>query len=117
MHLAHLGVLITAIGIAVTTSESIEKDVALAIGETVTIADYQFTMTDIYETQGANFDGITADMQVKNSKNKNDNFHLFPEKRTYRIYIKPFVRFIWLGAVLMALAVVLAVIGRRKPNK
>ncbi len=170
MQLAHIGLLLTALGVAVSSSESIEKDVAMRINDTVLVEDYQFTMLDIYQAVGSNYDSIVADIEI----GKDDTIisHLYPEKRTYlvstmpmtesaiystiwqdmyvalgepinnkstvtksamttaitnnsgeqlddseqwavRIYIKPFVRFIWLGALMMALGAVLAIVGNR----
>lgn len=151
MQLAHLGVLIVAIGVATTSNLSIEKDVAMGIGDTIKVQDYQFHLKDFSPVKGSNFDGTQAEIAV--SKNGNPITTLYPEKRTYvvsrmpmteaaihanlwrdvyvalgepiddpnnpktqwavRIYIKPLIRWLWLGAIIMALGGLLAMLDKR----
>jgi cytochrome c-type biogenesis protein CcmF len=44
MQLAHLGILLSVMGIAITTSLSIEKDIAMQKNQSVEVQGYQFTM-------------------------------------------------------------------------
>jgi len=148
MQVAHVGVLVAAIGVAVTTSLSIERDVALGIGDTIQVQGYDFDVKDFHDVKGSNFDGIQAEVLV--SKNGQEVATLYPEKRTYvvsmmpmneaaidasllrdvyvalgepiaedshqwavRIYVKPFVRWIWLGAIIMALGAALSMLDKR----
>lgn len=152
MQVAHMGVLVTAMGIALTSTHSIEKDVAMSVGDTVSVEGYDFSMIDMYAVTGKNYDGIASEMMVQ--KNGKQITSLHPEKRTYvvtqmpmteaaidanlwrdlyvalgepieksgndemedwavRIYVKPFVRWIWLGAILMAVGAVISMLDRR----
>ncbi|MEK6219722.1 MAG: heme lyase CcmF/NrfE family subunit [Psychrobacter cryohalolentis] len=145
---AHIGVIIGVIGVAFTSTLSIERDVALRIGETVNVQGYDFALTDLRETRGSNFDATQAEVTV--TKKGKEVTILHPEKRTYiistmptteaainanlmrdlyvalgepiaegsnqwavRIYVKPLIRWIWLGAIIMALGGLLSMLDRR----
>ncbi len=145
---AHIGVLIAVIGVAFTTSLSIERDVAMSKGDTVNVQGYDFTVTGFSEIKASNFDATQA--QVVVSKNGREVATLAPEKRTYiistmptteaaidaslmrdlyvalgepiaegssewalRIYVKPLIRWIWLGAIIMALGGLLSMLDKR----
>ena len=145
---AHIGVLVAVIGVAFTSSLSIERDVAMAPGETVNVQGYDFTLTEFKEIKASNFDATQAKVDV--SKNGRDVATLYPEKRTYiistmptteaainaslmrdlyvalgepiadgsnqwaiRIYVKPLIRWIWLGAIIMALGGLISMLDKR----
>ncbi|MDE4454802.1 heme lyase CcmF/NrfE family subunit [Psychrobacter sp. DAB_AL62B] len=145
---AHIGVLIAVIGVAFTSTLSIERDVALRLGETVNVQGYDFALTDLRETRGSNFDATQAEVTV--TKKGNEVAVLHPEKRTYiistmptteaainaslmrdlyvalgepiaqgsdqwavRIYVKPLIRWIWLGALIMAFGGLLSMLDKR----
>lgn len=150
MVLAHVGLLMVIMGITLTTHLSIERDVALKQGQTVTLADYQFHFDSIQAVKGPNYDATLATFSVR------QNGHLvgmlYPEKRVYvaqnspmteaaidgnlfrdlyvalgepldandpsgawavRVYCKPFVRWLWVGALLMALGGIFAMSDKR----
>ncbi len=148
MQTAHIGVIIAAIGVAFTSSLSIETDVALGVGDTINVQGYDFQVNDFKEVKGSNFDAIQAQVDV--SKDGREVATLYPEKRTYivsmmpmteaaidaslmrdlyvalgepiadgsnkwavRIYVKPLIRWIWLGAIIMTLGSVLSIFDRR----
>lgn len=153
MILAHIGVLVCSIGVGVTSSQSVEKDVAMGVGDSVMVKDYQFTMTEMYEVRGKNYDGTATEVKV--SKGNGDYVtSLHPEKRTYvvsmmpmtesaidanlwrdlyvalgepiendqgqkdaqwavRIYVKSFVRWLWLGSLLMTLGALMSMLDKR----
>ena len=145
---AHIGVIVAVIGVAFTSTLSIERDVALSVGETVNVQGYDFELTDLRDTRGSNFDATQAEVTV--SKKGKEVAVLHPEKRTYiistmptteaainaslmrdlyvalgepiaegsnewavRIYVKPLIRWIWLGAIIMALGGLLSMLDRR----
>lgn len=145
---AHIGVIIAVIGVAFTSSLSIERDVALGPGDTVNVQGYDFEVKDFQEVKGSNFDGIQAQVEV--TKDGREVTTLYPEKRTYvismmpmteaaidaslmrdlyvalgepiaedsnqwavRIYVKPLIRWIWLGTIIMALGSLLSILDKR----
>ena len=145
---AHIGVVIAVIGVAFTSSMSIERDVAMAPGDTVSVQGYDFVLTDFKEVKGSNFDGMQAVVEV--SKDGREVTTLYPEKRTYiisnmpmteaaiddtlmrdvyvalgepiaegsnqwalRIYVKPLIRWIWLGSIIMTLGALLSMLDKR----
>ena len=146
MVLAHLGMAMTVFGIAMSHNFSIEKDVRMREGDSVQILDYNFTFKGLKITDGANYQGGTADIEI--TRNGKLEATLHAEKRFYnvskmgmteaaidwgftrdlyaalgeqlddgswglRLYYKPFIRWIWLGGVFMALGGLLCMLDKR----
>ena len=146
MHLAHLGIGMTVIGITVTSSFSIEIDQRIAPGESVTVAGYAFRFDGVQDRTGPNYQAVRGTFTV--SRGERQISEMLPEKRVYRvqtsamteagidvgwtrdlfvalgeplgdgswsvrIQYKPMIRFIWLGALVMALGGLVAVSDRR----
>jgi cytochrome c-type biogenesis protein CcmF len=65
MIIAHLGIAVMAMGIAVTKTYSEERQVKIAPHETVNLAGYHFTLANIAESAGANFKSVTAEFVVQ----------------------------------------------------
>ena len=87
MQVAHLGILLSVMGIAITTSLSVEKDIAMQKGETIEVQGYQFTLNDLKKIRGANFDATQAVVSVH--KNERLVANLRPEKRHYVVSQMP----------------------------
>ncbi len=146
MTLAHIGVGLFAIGVTVTQSYKIEKDVALRPGQSVTLKGYDFTYKSSREAPGPNYQAIESEIVVSRAGKEIAVLH--PQKRVYRVQrspmteagievdwnrdlfvamgedlgdgswsmrvqYKPMVRFIWLGALVMALGGFVAITDRR----
>ncbi|MEX0732176.1 MAG: heme lyase CcmF/NrfE family subunit [Aquisalimonadaceae bacterium] len=149
MHLAHLGLAVSIVGIAVTSAYESARDVRMAPGDDVEVADYTFRMVDLRRRQGPNYSATIATMAV--SRDGRPYTIMYPEKRFYpvqrssmtqvamdagllrdlyvalaepldasgtgawivRVYHKPFVRWIWLGALMMIAGAGLAAADRR----
>jgi len=86
MQLAHLGLLVTVLGIAFTSAYSIEKDVRLAPGESITVNGYVFRFDGVTDHQGPNYVAQRGTLEVSH-----DGFMevLHPEKRIYRVQQNP----------------------------
>ena len=146
MVLAHLGVAMTVWGIAFSQNYSIERDVRMNVGDSVQIADYDFTFKGISDANGPNYIGGKAQIDI--TRHGKPEATLFAEKRLYtvskmpmteaaidwgftrdlyvalgekldnnawalRLYYKPFIRWIWLGGLFMALGGLLCMFDRR----
>ncbi len=146
MSLAHLGVGVFAVGATMVEAYKIEKDLALAPGETAEVAGYSFTLDSLRDVQGPNYTALEGQVTVRRADR--EVAVLFPQKRIYRvqtnamteagidvgwtrdlfvalgdslgdnkwsmrIQYKPMIRYIWLGALLMALGGLVAVGDRR----
>jgi cytochrome c-type biogenesis protein CcmF len=146
MTVAHIGVGLFAIGVSVTQSYKIEKDIALQPGQSVTLHGYDFTFRSARTVQGPNFQAIESEVVISRDGRQVTTLH--PQKRVYRvqrspmteagidvdwnrdlfvamgedlgnntwsmrIQYKPMVRFIWLGALVMALGGIIAITDRR----
>jgi len=146
MLLAHLGLAIFIIGVAMVKGYESEQDIRMQTGDTVKVRGFDFTFNGATPSIGPNYESMKGLFHV--SKSGREVAILTPEKRFYpvqgsimteasvsaglvrdlyvslgehledgawsvRIYIKPFVQWIWLGAILMALGGVLALVDKR----
>ena len=146
MTIAHIGVGVFAIGVTVTQTYRIEKDIALRPGETVEMQGYTFAFNSTRPVKGPNFDAIESEVTITRDGKLVTTLH--PQKRVYRVQrspmteagihvkwnrdlfvamgedlgdgawsvrlqYKPMVRYIWLGALIMAIGGIVAVTDRR----
>jgi cytochrome c-type biogenesis protein CcmF len=146
MTLAHIGVGVFAIGVTVTQTYRIEKDIALKPGQSVELQGYTFDFKSTRPVSGPNYDAIEAEILI--TRDGEQVTTLRPQKRTYRvqtmpmtesgihvkwnrdlfvamgddlgagawsmrIQYKPMVRYIWLGALIMALGGLVAITDPR----
>ena len=146
MTIAHIGVGVFAIGITVTQTYRIEKDIALKPGQTAELQGYTFEFRSTRPVAGPNYDAIESEIVVTRDGKPVTTLH--PQKRTYRVQTmpmtesgihvkwnrdlfvamgddlgagawsmrlqyKPMVRYIWIGALIMAIGGLVAVSDRR----
>ncbi|WP_257276006.1 MULTISPECIES: heme lyase CcmF/NrfE family subunit [unclassified Endozoicomonas] len=146
MQLAHLGLAVTFIGVALTSGYSVQKDLRMNPGDTARVGEYVFRFDGVNQRQGPNY--VSDFGTVKVFKDKQQIAVLNPEKRVYtvqgmpmteaaidsgltrdlyvalgeplgddswavRLYVKPYIRFIWLGSIFMALGGLLAISDKR----
>ncbi len=146
MTVAHFGVGVFILGVALTGAYNVEKDMRMDRGTSVVIAGYTFTFEGVKEIDGPNYTANQGTVHV--TRDGQEIVTLHPEKRTYRVqtmpmteasidagvfrdlyvslgepvdsgawsvrvYYKPFIRWIWSGALLMALGGVFAASDRR----
>ncbi|HCL5267926.1 TPA: heme lyase NrfEFG subunit NrfE, partial [Salmonella enterica] len=57
---AHLGLAVTITGIAFSQNYSVERDVRMRAGDSVTIHDYRFTFREVRDITGPNYRGGVA---------------------------------------------------------
>ncbi len=155
MTLAHVGLGTFLIGVSLTNALSSESNVRMAVGDSFTVAGYQFEFRGTRIVQGANFSADEGEFVV--SEDGREITRLYPQKRQYaqggqtmteaaidpgltrdlyvslgeplddgrawavRIYYKPFIRWIWMGALLMFGGGLIAAgdkrYRRRKPDR
>jgi cytochrome c-type biogenesis protein CcmF len=146
MHIAHLGIAAFVFGVTMVKSYEVEKDVRLAIGETVQVGPYKVEFKKVEGVQGPNYEGVAGRFEV--TRDGQPVAVMEPEKRFYkttqqtmteaaidhglsrdvyvslgnmiddktwevRLQVKPFINWIWLGCVIMALGGVFAISDRR----
>ncbi len=154
MLVAHAGMAMFVAGVLLTESSSIEKDVRLAPGESITVRGLEFRFVSVGSANGPNYQADRGQFEVW--RNDRQLAVLHPEKRLYsggsqimteaaidagftrdlyvalgeplreaeasapgtqawavRIYHKPFMRWVWLGAVLMMFGGLVAATDRR----
>jgi cytochrome c-type biogenesis protein CcmF len=150
MTLAHSGVAVFLVGALLVEAMNVQRELAMAPGQTVEIGRYAFRYQGVEEVRGPNYLAERGLVQV--SRNDQPLASLHPEKRAYasggqvmteagirpglfgdvyvalgeslgadaravRIHIKPFVRWIWFGAGLMALGGFVTATDRRFRRK
>ncbi|GIX36403.1 MAG: c-type cytochrome biogenesis protein CcmF [Lysobacteraceae bacterium] len=151
MLLAHAGMGVFVLGVMFTEGSSIEKDVALARGQSIEVRGYTFRFDGVAAHDGPNFKADRGTVTVLRGARTVAVLH--PEKRAYasggqimteaaidpglqrdlyvalgeplganadgaeswalRIYVKPWIRCIWLGALLMMLGGLVTAADRR----
>ena len=151
MCIAHIGLAMSALGIAFTSLASEQLDLRLAPGESTEVSGYQFHFREMQQGTGPNYvaqhgmfyvrapNGTLRDMQPEKRRYMASGQMmteaaiwpgftrdiyvslgeaLQPERGglspwSVRLYVKPAVRWIWLGAILMALGAVIAICDKR----
>jgi len=147
MSLAHFGVGVFVIGVAMVESTTFERDLRMAPGETLSAAGYDFRLEEVVTVKGPNWSADEARITVL--KNGREILTMAPQKRLYyrsgqvmsqielepgftrdlyvamgepignagawgiRIHIKPFIRWIWGGALLMLIGGFISASDRR----
>lgn len=81
MHLAHIGVAVFIIGVALVKGYQSERDVRMFEGETVTVAGYTFTFNGVTSETGPNYTADRGDFTLSKDGKEIDRLH--PEKRQY----------------------------------
>lgn len=150
MALAHFGLGVAIIGGGLSSVYSVQKDVRMVPGETVSVAEYDFKFEGTLTVDGANYRADRGQIHV--SKDGQFIAMLEPEKRRYlsggnmmteaaidsnlardlyvamgdhlgegawavRVYVKPFVMWIWLGALFMGFGGFVAAADKRYRGK
>jgi cytochrome c-type biogenesis protein CcmF len=150
MLLAHVGVAVFIVGVTLVKGYETERDVRMDVGDTTTVAGYDFKFNGVTRVPGPNYIADRGTIEV--TRNGAPVTTLNPEKRRYaasgqvmteasidwgltrdlyaslgepmtgdhggdawavRIYYKPFVNWIWLGCLIMAIGGFCAVVDRR----
>ncbi len=146
MLLAHGGVAVFLAGALLVEALNVQREVALAPGQSLVVATYEVRFEGVDHQQGPNYVADRGHLRVFQHDRQLALLH--PEKRLYasggqvmteagiharlngdvyvalgeslgnnawavRVHIKPFVRWIWLGALLMALGGFVTAADRR----
>ncbi len=147
MNLAHIGVAVFIVGVTFTESMSLQKDLRMEQGDTISLGGYAFTFEGARSHQGPNYTAYEGVISVVDPDGESIGI-LTPQKRVYqvrgmpmteagidaglfrdlfvalaeqlengawslRVYYKPFIRWIWLGCIFMALGGFIAVMDKR----
>lgn len=89
MTLAHLGLGIFTLGVALVSIHSNETTVRMAPGDTHVIGGYEFTFTDFAERRGPNFSAVTGSFDFRNLDADGETIGrsgtIYAEKRFYDV--------------------------------
>jgi len=81
MVVAHLGVAVFIVGVTSVRGYEVERDVKMAIGDTVKVDEYTFKFNGVREVRGPNYVAAQGDVTLFKGERKIDD--LKPEKRVY----------------------------------
>ena len=87
MLLAHFGVAVFIVGVTLVKGYETERDVRMAVGDSVTVASYTFRFDGVQDVRGPNYRGSRGAIDVSR-----DGRHvrvLHPEKRVYNVQQNP----------------------------
>ncbi|MDR0588638.1 MAG: heme lyase CcmF/NrfE family subunit [Burkholderiales bacterium] len=87
MCLAHLGIAVFVIGVTVVKGFEAERDVKMAIGDTVEVGGYTFKLEGLEAVTGANYDATRGTFAL--IKGEKELRKLYPEKRIYASHGMP----------------------------
>jgi cytochrome c-type biogenesis protein CcmF len=87
MVLAHIGVGVFVVGVTLVKGYESEKDVRLAVGESVELSGYDFKLADVQNVQGPNYRAARADIAI--TRDGKPVTTLRPEKRLYLVQQMP----------------------------
>ncbi len=146
MSLAHFGIGMFVVGVMVTESLNVERDVRMTPGDTVEVSGYEIAFVTLRHHEGPNFIADEGVFEIRKNGRVLSEQH--PQKRQYlrgqvmteaaidagffsdfyiamgeplqdgsawaiRLYYKPMIRWVWLGAILMMLGGFIAATERR----
>jgi len=81
MHVAHIGLAVFVVGVALSRGYESEKEVRMAPGDVLTLGDYSLRMLGVREAPGPNYSAVVGDIELlRNGKLLKV---LRPEKRQY----------------------------------
>jgi len=146
MFLAHIGLAVFTLGVTFTSSYSIEQDIRMKPGESLSLGGYDFLFNGATEVIGPNYRAQEGNITV--TRDGQPYTEMKPQKRLYvvqrspmteaaidaglmrdlfvamgeplengewsvRMQYKPLIRWIWLGALMMAFGGLLAISDKR----
>ena len=81
MHLAHVGIAVFVVGVALVNGYQTEKDVKMAPGDTVSVGGYSFRFNGVNAQRGPNYQALVGDVDLL--RDGRVLRQLKPEKRNY----------------------------------
>jgi cytochrome c-type biogenesis protein CcmF len=81
MLLAHLGVAVFVVGVTLVKGYETERDVRMAVGDTVKVGSYTFRFDGVRDAPGPNYTASRASVDVSKEGKSIETLH--PEKRIY----------------------------------
>jgi cytochrome c-type biogenesis protein CcmF len=87
MTLAHLGVAVFITGVTLVKGFETERDVRMAVGDTVTVGGYAFRFAGVRDVPGPNYSAVRGAVDVSRDGRPVRTLH--PEKRVYKVQEMP----------------------------
>ena len=81
MHLAHIGIAVTVLGITMVKGYETERDVRMAMGDTVAVGGYTFRLAGMRTIAGPNYNADVGDVELIKDGQVLRTMH--PQKRQY----------------------------------
>ena len=87
MAIAHLGLGLFVLGVTFVSSFGIETDRSFSVGDTLSVAGYDYRLNSLKNAPGPNYQAIEAEIDVY--KDNSLYTKLYPQKRTYIVQKSP----------------------------
>ena len=81
MHLGHIGLALSVLGVALTTVYSVEKDLRMSPGQSAEMSGYEFTFEGVRQVSGPNYRASEGVLMVRHKGRLVAELH--PQKRNY----------------------------------
>jgi len=81
MHLGHIGLAVSVLGVALTTVYSVEKDLRMSPGQSAEMSGYEFTFEGVRQVSGPNYRASEGVLMVRDNGRVIAELH--PQKRNY----------------------------------
>jgi len=148
MTIAHIGIAVFTVGVALTSIYDQEETVRMSAGDTHEVGDYTIGFNSIKEVEGENYLAMQGEFIISRD-GSSDTSSVISEKRIYnvrrdlmteagidagltrdifialgesldegdawavRLQVKPYIRWIWIGSLIMALGGLIAALDGR----
>ncbi len=92
MHFGHLGIAIFVAGVTLSNSYSVDRELRMEVGQTITLGDYGIRFVGLQQVPGPNYDATRGRFEVRRADAAPGSAPiaiLSPEKRTYRASGQP----------------------------
>ena len=87
MNIAHFGIGVFVLGVAITSAFGVEKDVGMKTGDVLELSGYSFELKSLSDVNGPNYTAVQAEVVVR--KGSRVIATLNPQKRVYRVQTNP----------------------------
>jgi cytochrome c-type biogenesis protein CcmF len=87
MNIAHFGIGVFVLGVAITSAFGVEKDVGMKTGDVLELSGYSFELKSLSDVNGPNYTAVQAEVVIREGSKV--IAILNPQKRVYRVQTNP----------------------------
>ena len=87
MNIAHFGIGVFVLGVAITYAFGVEKDVGMKTGDVLELSGYSFELKSLSDVNGPNYTAVQAEVVIREGSRVIATLN--PQKRVYRVQKNP----------------------------